>query len=261
MLVRGPGRHIGSTNGYERPRFATRYPGGRVRGPACDTGPRDPRRAPRTAPRRPPVPRDRSRAGRPPAEGVLDAALRGGVDIVQLRDKDAGDEEILAAAAVARRLCDEAGALFILNDRPDLVAPAHADGVHVGQDDGTAADARAAAGPDAIVGRSTHAPAQLAQAADDGADYAGVGPVHATPTKPGRAPVGLAYVRQAADQARMPWFAIGGIDAENAGEVVAAGAPADRRRARDRRRRRPGRRRRLAARGPRGERHAGRSTP
>lgn len=159
-----------------------------------------------------------------PLEGVLAAALEGGVDIVQLRAKDAGDGEILAAAAVARRLCDEAGALLIVNDRPDLVAPAHADGVHIGQDDGTVADAHATAGPDAIVGRSTHAPAQLAQAADDGADYAGVGPVHATPTKAGRAPVGIEYVRQAADQARIPWFAIGGIAAENAGEVVAAGA-------------------------------------
>lgn len=159
-----------------------------------------------------------------PLEGVLAAALAGGVDIVQLRDKDAEDGELLAAAAVARRLCDAAGALLIVNDRPELVAPAHADGVHIGQDDGTVADARAAAGADAIVGRSTHAPAQLAAAADEGADYAGVGPVHATPTKAGRPPVGLGYVRHAADHARLPWFAIGGIAAENAGEVVAAGA-------------------------------------
>lgn len=159
-----------------------------------------------------------------PLEDVLEAALAGGVDIVQLRDKDARDEELLAAAAVARPLCDAASTLLIINDRPDLVAPAHADGVHVGQDDGTIADARAAAGADVIVGRSTHAPAQLAAAADDGADYAGVGPVYATPTKAGRPPVGLGYVRHAADHARLPWFAIGGIAAENAGEVIAAGA-------------------------------------
>lgn len=159
-----------------------------------------------------------------PLGGVLQAALAGGVDVVQLRAKDAGDGEILAAAAVARRECDLAGALLIVNDRPDLVAPAHADGVHIGQDDGAIADARAAAGPDTIVGRSTHAPAQLAAAADEGADYAGVGPVHATPTKAGRAPVGLEYVRHAADHARIPWFAIGGIAAENAGEALAAGA-------------------------------------
>lgn len=157
-------------------------------------------------------------------EDVLRPALAGGVDVVQLRDKDASDDELLAAAAVARRACDEAGSLLIVNDRPDLVGPARADGVHVGQDDGPIADARAAAGADAIVGRSTHAPAQLAAAADDGADYAGVGPVYVTPTKAGRPPVGLAYVRHAADHARLPWFAIGGIAAENAGEVVAAGA-------------------------------------
>lgn len=159
-----------------------------------------------------------------PLEGVLAAALAGGVDVVQLRDKAAGEDDLLAAAAVARRLCDEAGALLILNDRPELVAPARADGAHIGQDDGAIADARAAAGADAIIGRSTHAPAQLAAAADEGADYAGVGPVYATPTKAGRAPVGLGYVRHAADHARLPWFAIGGIAAENAGEVVAAGA-------------------------------------
>lgn len=159
-----------------------------------------------------------------PLEGVLAAALAGGVDIVQLRAKDAGDGEVLAAAAVARRVCDAAGALLIVNDRPDLVAPARADGVHIGQDDGTIADARAVAGAGVLIGRSTHAPAQLAAAAEEGADYAGVGPIHATPTKAGRAPVGLDYVRHAADAARIPWFAIGGIAAENAGEVVAAGA-------------------------------------
>ncbi len=159
-----------------------------------------------------------------PLEGVLTAALAGGVDIVQLRAKDAGDGEILAAAAVARRLCDEAGALLIVNDRPDLVAPAHADGVHIGQEDGTVADARAQAGDDVIVGRSTHVPAQLAAAHDEGADYAAVGPVHATPTKPGRAPVGVEYVHHAAAHAQLPWFAIGGLAPENLGEVVAAGA-------------------------------------
>lgn len=159
-----------------------------------------------------------------PLEGVLTAALAGGVDIVQLRDKDAADGEVLAAAAVARRACDLADALLIINDRPELVRPAHADGVHIGQDDGAIADARAAAGDDVLIGRSTHAPNQLAAAADEGADYAGVGPVHATPTKAGRTPVGLEYVRHAAEHARLPWFAIGGIAAENAGEVVAAGA-------------------------------------
>ena len=165
---------------------------------------------------------DRRPGGRALAD-VLAAALRGGVDVFQLRDKAATDEEILEAAAVARELCAAAGALFVVNDRPDLAVAAGADGVHVGQDDGDVAAARAVVGERRIVGRSTHEPAQLANAGD--ADYAAVGPVYATPTKPGRAAVGLAYVAHAAAHAGdLPWFAIGGIDERTAGAVVAAGA-------------------------------------
>jgi thiamine-phosphate pyrophosphorylase len=153
---------------------------------------------------------------------VLDPALAGGVDIVQLRDKRATDDELLAAAAVARRLCDGAGALLILNDRPDLVTAANADGCHVGQDDMDIEEARIVAGPDALVGRSTHSPQDIENAL--AADYIGVGPVHATPTKPGRPAVGLGLVRHAAEHAPMPFFAIGGIDDSNAGAVVDAGA-------------------------------------
>ncbi len=158
--------------------------------------------------------------GRPLAE-VLEPALRGGVDLVQLRCKSAGDDEILAAAAQARALCAEAGALLLVNDRPDLAVAAGADGVHVGQDDTTVADARAIAGPDLLVGLSTHAPAEI-DAAD--ADYIGVGPVHATPTKPGRPAVGLDLVRYAAEHAELPWFAIGGVDRDSVRAVVEAGA-------------------------------------
>jgi thiamine-phosphate pyrophosphorylase len=154
----------------------------------------------------------------------LRGALRGGVDLVQLRMKDAADDAILRAAGPFREACDEAGALFVLNDRPDLVEATGADGVHVGQDDAGVSDARAAVGPDRIVGVSTHAPDDLEAAADDGADYAGVGPVHATPTKPGREAVGLDYVRHAAASARLPWFAIGGVDAVTVAHVAAAGA-------------------------------------
>lgn len=164
---------------------------------------------------------DRTPGGRPLPE-VLEPALRGGVDVFQLRDKQATDAELLEAAAVARALCDAAGALFVLNDRPDLIDAAGADGVHVGQDDMPVAEARALVGADRIVGLSTHAPAQLAAAA--GADYVAAGPVHATPTKPGRPATGLEYVRHAAAHARVPWFAIGGIDATNVEQVVAAGA-------------------------------------
>jgi thiamine-phosphate pyrophosphorylase len=157
----------------------------------------------------------------------LDAALRGGVDVIQLRDKTlGGDEEIVAAARAFRDAADAAGALFVLNDRPDLVAACGADGVHVGQDDADPRSARAAVGDDRIVGRSTHAPGQLAAADEDpDVDYLAVGPVHATPTKPGRPAAGLAYVEHAARiEPATPWFAIGGIDATTLPAVVAAGA-------------------------------------
>jgi thiamine-phosphate pyrophosphorylase len=157
----------------------------------------------------------------------LDAALRGGVDLVQLREKDptATDDAIVRAASVFREACDAHGALFVLNDRPDLVAATRADGVHVGQDDMSVADARALIGEDVLLGRSTHTPEQVEDAAVADVDYFAVGPVHATPTKPGRPAVGLELVRHAARALRpLPWFAIGGIDAANVGDVVAAGA-------------------------------------
>jgi thiamine-phosphate pyrophosphorylase len=159
--------------------------------------------------------------GRPLAE-VLGPALRGGVDLYQLREKDAPDDVVLEAAAVARELCARAGVPFILNDRPDLVAAAGADGCHVGQDDLPVGEARALAGPGAVVGLSTHSPAQIAAAA--AADYFAVGPVHATPTKSGRPAVGLDLVRHAAAQAPDPWFAIGGVDPSTIGTVLDAGA-------------------------------------
>jgi thiamine-phosphate pyrophosphorylase len=162
-----------------------------------------------------------ARPGGRPLPDVLGPALRGGVDLVQLREKDAPDEEILAAAAEARALCDAAGALLLVNDRPDLAVRARADGVHVGQDDIPVPVARDVAGPELMVGLSTHAPEEI-DAAD--ADYIGVGPVHATPTKPGRPAVGLELVRHAAAHAAMPWFAIGGIDAASVHGVVEAGA-------------------------------------
>ena len=164
-----------------------------------------------------------ARPGGRPLADVLGPALEGGVDLFQLRDKHASDDEILAAAAVARDLCAAHGALFIVNDRPDLAAAAGADGVHVGQDDASVAEARAAVGPGALVGLSTHSPEQIAAVPAE-ADMIGVGPVYATPTKAGRTPAGLGLVEHAAGHARVPWFAIGGIDARTAPEVVARGA-------------------------------------
>ncbi len=155
-------------------------------------------------------------------DAFVDAALQGGVDLLQLRIKSGSDDELLAAARRYSRICADRGVLFILNDRPDLVAAAGADGVHVGQDDVTVARARELVGPERLVGLSTHTPAQVDGAA--GVDYIGVGPVHATPTKPGRPAVGLELVRYAATHARVPFFAIGGIDTSNLEAVIGAGA-------------------------------------
>ena len=154
----------------------------------------------------------------------LEAALAGGVDMLQLRLKNAADDEIVAAARSFRELCDRHGALFILNDRPDLVDACRADGVHVGQEDASPAAARAAVGADRIIGLSTHSQAQIEAANEQPVDYVAVGPVFQTPTKPGRLPVGLELVRFAAERVGLPWFAIGGIDVERAADVVRAGA-------------------------------------
>jgi len=163
---------------------------------------------------------------RPNLEELLAAALAGGVDMVQLRDKEASDDELVRAAAVFRRLCDEHGALFWLNDRPDLVEACGADGVHVGQDDLPAREVRSAVGGEVLVGLSTHSPEQLDAALSSGvADQLSVGPVWETPTKAGRPAAGLPYVRHAAEVAGdRPWFAIGGIDLGNVREVTQAGA-------------------------------------
>src|SRR3954467_7475412 len=156
----------------------------------------------------------------------IEAAVRGGVDVVQLRDKALDDEGVVAAAAAFR----DTGALFVLNDRPDLVQACGADGVHVGQDDAPPAAARAAVGPERIVGRSTHEPArpEPAQAdppqADPDVDSLAVGPVHATPTKPGRPAAGLEYVEYAARTVTKPWFAIGGLDRHTLPAAIEAGA-------------------------------------
>ena len=163
-------------------------------------------------------------------DALLDAALRGGADIVQLREKSPRcAEELVSLSEPFRRAADAHGALFILNDRPDLVEACGADGVHVGQDDTPVAEARAAAPAGSLVGLSTHSPEQLDTAvAAEGADrpdQISVGPVWETPTKEGRPAAGLEYVGYAAGHAgTLPWFAIGGIDEGNAAEVAAAGA-------------------------------------
>ncbi len=157
-------------------------------------------------------------------EPLLAAALRGGVDIVQLREKSLPRREIELAAQTFRRLCDNHSALFIVNDDPDLARACDADGVHVGQDDLAAAEARALLGPDAIIGLSTHSEEQIAGAAEAPVDYISVGPIWETPTKQGRPAVGLGLISHAATNAPHPFFAIGGIDSSNASAVIEAGA-------------------------------------
>jgi len=169
----------------------------------------------------------------PRLEAVVEAALRGGVRLVQYRAKEGSadaqgqpitDAVRLEQALALRALCRRHGALLLINDRLDIAAAVEADGVHLGQGDLPPALARQLLGPDVLIGRSTHAISQLRQAVADGCDYVGVGPVNATPTKPGREPVGLDYVRQAAADSPIPFFAIGGIDATNLAAVQAAGA-------------------------------------
>jgi thiamine-phosphate pyrophosphorylase len=164
---------------------------------------------------------DSTPGGRKPTD-VLSAAITGGVDVVQLRDKRLSESELAAVARAARALCARLGVLFIVNDHPALALDVGADGVHVGQEDMPVAQVRELVGPDLLIGLSTHAPAQID--APHAADYIGVGPVHATPTKPGRPAVGLELVRHAAEHARVPFFAIGGIDSGNLAAVIRAGA-------------------------------------
>jgi thiamine-phosphate pyrophosphorylase len=155
-------------------------------------------------------------------EELLVAACEGGVDVLQLREKGATDDEVVAAGRVFRRVADDSGALFVVNDRPDLALRCEADGVHVGQGDLPVAQVRELVGDEMLVGLSAHTPEQIA--AGDGADYLGIGPVFATPTKEGAESFGLALVRDAARLSAVPWFAIGGIDHSTLDEVVAAGA-------------------------------------
>jgi thiamine-phosphate pyrophosphorylase len=153
----------------------------------------------------------------------LDVVLGAGVDIIQLREKDAEAGDLLRWSEVFREAADRHGALFVINDRPDVALLTGADGVHVGQNDLPVEAVRELAGPDVIIGLSTHGENQR-RSASESADYVCVGPVRETPTKAGRAAIGLQPVREAAAGERRPWFAIGGIDPSILPEVVDAGA-------------------------------------
>ncbi|WP_017591126.1 thiamine phosphate synthase [Nocardiopsis potens] len=159
-------------------------------------------------------------------EEFLDAALAGGVDIVQLRDKGLEARQELEALEVMRAVCERHGALLSVNDRADVARAARADVLHLGQNDLPVHHAREIIGDGPLIGRSNNTPeAAAASAVEEGVDYFCTGPTWATPTKPGRPAAGLDLVRRAAALAGdRPWFAIGGIDLGNLGEVLAAGA-------------------------------------
>lgn len=151
-------------------------------------------------------------------------ALAGGVGIVQLREKELPERRLIDLARRVREWTREANALFIMNDRADLAVVTEADGVHVGQDELSVKEARRIVGPHRLVGVSTHTIEQARRAVLDGADYLGVGPVFPSSTKAFEALAGLQFVREVAAEISLPWFAIGGINAENADLVVEAGA-------------------------------------
>ncbi len=180
---------------------------------------------------------------RPDLEAFVGRCIDGGVDVVQLREKLLDDSALLERASVVRRVCGSAGVPFVLNDRPDLAAAAGADGVHVGQDDVSAAAARAVVGPGGIVGLSTHASAELdaavggrgggtggptvagvASAKTAPVDYLSAGPVVPTPTKPGRPGTGTTYLAEAVARSPWPVWVTGGVDPDSVGGLVRAGA-------------------------------------
>ncbi len=175
----------------------------------------------------------------------VDACIDGGVDVVQLREKHLDDRTLVRRGVLLGRHCTERDVPFILNDRPDLAVEAGADGVHVGQDDASANEARAAVGDDAIVGLSTHSRTELDDAigvisqvhSSGGAavvhgdrprqapvDYVSAGPVVPTPTKPGRTGTGLGYVREAVRFSQWPVWITGGVDPETVVPMLEAGA-------------------------------------
>lgn len=151
-------------------------------------------------------------------------AARGGADVFQLREKELPDRELSALARQFRVWTREAGALFVVNDRPDIARLCEADGVHLGQDDLSVKDARRVVGPDVLIGVSTHSVEQVRQAVLDGADYLGIGPTFPSRTKAFDHFPGLEFVRAASAETTLPTFALGGITAQNLADVVAAGA-------------------------------------
>ena len=162
---------------------------------------------------------------------VAEQLIEGGIDMLQLRAKEAGEEQIELLGGELVRVTEPAGVPLIINDHPHLVPAIGAQGAHVGQEDFSIADARWRAGralagevPPPIIGRSTHSLAQAGAAAAEGADYIGFGPLFPTPTKPGRPAIGLDDIRRVHERVKIPIFCIGGINLDTLDAVLAAGA-------------------------------------
>jgi thiamine-phosphate pyrophosphorylase len=160
---------------------------------------------------------------RPDVADFVAAAIEGGVDVVQLREKHLEARDLLRVAAAVQAVCAARHVPFILNDRPDLALELGADGVHVGQDDAPVALCRRILGPDAIVGLSTHAPEELDAALEQDATYLSAGPVEATPTKPGRPGTGVDYAALATRRADRTVWVTGGVSEQTVGPLAEAG--------------------------------------
>ena len=161
---------------------------------------------------------------RPDIQAFLQACIRGGVDVVQLREKHLEPRQLLARASLAAQVCRDYGVPFILNDRPDLALELNADGVHVGQTDGPVKLCRRILGTTAAIGLSTHSQSELDAAMHEPCDYISVGPVVPTPTKPGRPGTGLEYVTYAARCSKKTFFVTGGVNPVSVPDLAQAGA-------------------------------------
>ncbi|MDQ3963170.1 MAG: thiamine phosphate synthase [Actinomycetota bacterium] len=158
-----------------------------------------------------------------PLENFVPELSAAGVDVIQLREKEMEAGDLIRAGEPIRDACRDAGVPFIVNDRADVALALEADGVHLGQNDLSAQVARRILGAN-IVGASTHTTDEIDDSLEDRPDYIAVGPVYETPTKPGRPAVGLDLIAYAAHTAAVPWFAIGGVNADTLEEVLDAGA-------------------------------------
>ena len=167
---------------------------------------------------------DRKTCGERSVIYVVKEAIAGGADVIQLRDKNATAKELIKVGRPIRQLTRKAKVLFIINDRSDIAKAVDADGVHLGQDDSPIKVARSILGRNKIIGLSTHSLSQAKEAQKNGADYIGVGPIFATPTKPEYKAVGLDLIKKVKRVIKIPFVAIGGIDTSNIDEILSAGA-------------------------------------